>query len=30
MLLVSANIRHLDLLLQVQPSANVLLYRPAV
>jgi len=29
MLLVSGNIRHLDLLLQLRPSPNVLLYRPA-
>jgi hypothetical protein len=28
MLLISANIRHLDLLLQLHPTANVLLYRP--
>ena len=29
MLLVSGNVRHMDLLLQVKPSDNVLLYRPA-
>lgn len=29
MLLISANIRHLDLLLQLHPAPNVLLYRPA-
>lgn len=28
MLLISANIRHMDLLLQLRPTANVLLYRP--
>jgi hypothetical protein len=28
MLLVSANVRHMDLLLQLHPSENVLLYRP--
>jgi hypothetical protein len=28
MLLISANIRHMDLLLQLQPTGNVLLYRP--
>jgi hypothetical protein len=29
MLLISANIRHMDLLLQLCPTDNVLLYRPA-
>jgi hypothetical protein len=29
MLLISANIRHMDLLLQLHPTGNVLLYRPA-
>lgn len=29
MLLISGNIRHMDLLMQLLPSANVLLYRPA-
>jgi hypothetical protein len=29
MLLISGNIRHMDLLLQLCPSPNVLLYRPA-
>lgn len=29
MLLVSGNVRHMDLLLQIRPSRNVLLYRPA-
>jgi predicted nucleic acid-binding protein len=28
MLLISANIRHMDLLLQLNPTPNVLLYRP--
>ena len=28
MLLVSANVRHMDLLLQIRPSHNLLLYRP--
>jgi hypothetical protein len=28
MLLISANIRHMDLLLQLHPTPNVLLYRP--
>jgi hypothetical protein len=28
MLLLSGNIRHMDLLLQLRPSHNVLLYRP--
>ena len=28
MLLLSGNIRHMDLLLQLRPSRNVLLYRP--
>jgi hypothetical protein len=28
MLLVSANVRHMDLLLQLHPTGNVLLYRP--
>lgn len=28
MLLISANIRHMDLLLQLHPAQNVLLYRP--
>ena len=28
MVLISANIRHMDLLLQLRPTANVLLYRP--
>jgi hypothetical protein len=28
MLLVSANVRHMDLLLQLHPTENVLLYRP--
>jgi hypothetical protein len=30
MLLVSGNIRHMDLLMQIRPSNNVLLYRPMV
>lgn len=29
LLLVSGNLRHMDLLLQIRPSRNVLLYRPA-
>jgi hypothetical protein len=29
MLLISANIRHMDLLRQLHPTRNVLLYRPA-
>jgi hypothetical protein len=28
MLLISANLRHMDLLLQLRPSGNLLLYRP--
>jgi len=28
MLLISANVRHMDLLLQLHPTRNVLLYRP--
>jgi hypothetical protein len=30
MLLISANVRHMDLLLQLHPTRNVLLYRPTV
>jgi hypothetical protein len=29
MLLISADVRHMDLLLQIRPSPNFLLYRPA-
>jgi len=29
MLLISANVRHMDLLLQLRPTQNVLLYRPS-
>jgi hypothetical protein len=29
MLLLSANVRHMDLLMQLQPAPNILLYRPS-